>query len=153
MIGASQHYLALIFWERGDLDRAASVALASADALNAFPPLLPRGLATKAGIQLAQGRVAEASENADWSIVLLREQGEIEDGEMLIRLVHAETLIARGKGDEVRTVLVQARARIREVAGKISDPVLCQSFLEGVPENARTLALAETWAGRADSPV
>jgi tetratricopeptide (TPR) repeat protein len=145
LTGSSQHYLAVIFWKRGELGRAESHARSAVEAFTAFPPLLPRAVATLAAIQLAQARVSEAAQNADRAKLLLDAQGEIEDGEATIRLVHAETLLARGHNDEARSALATARDRIRRVAEKISDPELCQSFLERVPENARTLALAASW--------
>jgi hypothetical protein len=35
--------------------------------------------------------------------------------------------------------------RLLRIADRIDDPAYQQSFLEGVPENARTLALAQVW--------
>jgi gamma-glutamyltranspeptidase/glutathione hydrolase len=43
--------------------------------------------------------------------------------------------------------IADARARLLTTAGRIGDPAYRRSFLEDVPENARTLALAHAWLG------
>jgi len=45
--------------------------------------------------------------------------------------------LALGAGDD----------RLLAIADKIADPDYKASFLERVPENARTLALADAWLG------
>jgi hypothetical protein len=62
-----------------------------------------------------------------------------------VRLAHAEALHATGAHDAARDAITRARAYLLEVAGKIADPSYRASFLEQVPENARTLALASAW--------
>ena len=49
--------------------------------------------------------------------------------------------------DDARAALAEARARILAVAEPIDDPGYRTSFLESVPENRRTLALAREWLG------
>jgi hypothetical protein len=61
------------------------------------------------------------------------------------RLVHAEALHATGAHDAARHAIARARARLLAIADKIADPGYRASFLSGVPENARTLALAAAW--------
>ena len=62
-----------------------------------------------------------------------------------IRLAHAEALHATGAHDAARRAIADARARLYTIADKIADPTYKTSFLEDVPENARTLALASAW--------
>jgi hypothetical protein len=64
-----------------------------------------------------------------------------------MRLAHAEALHATGAHDAARQVIAAARAHLFTVADRIADPHYRQSFLENVPENARTLALASSWPG------
>jgi hypothetical protein len=64
-----------------------------------------------------------------------------------VRLVHAEALHATGAHDAAARAIADARARLLAIADKITDPDYKASFLERVPENARTLALAHTWLG------
>jgi len=54
----------------------------------------------------------------------------------------AEALHATGAHDAARRALADARARLLAIADKIADPDYKTSFLERVPEHARTLALA-----------
>jgi hypothetical protein len=63
----------------------------------------------------------------------------------LVRLVHAEALHASGAQDAARRAIGDAAARLGAMAGRISDPDYRRSFLEDVPENARTLTLARAW--------
>jgi eukaryotic-like serine/threonine-protein kinase len=62
-----------------------------------------------------------------------------------VRLAHAEALHATGAHDAARSAIAQARARLLAIADKITDPDYKASFLERVPENARTLGLADAW--------
>jgi hypothetical protein len=64
-----------------------------------------------------------------------------------VRLAHAEALHATGAHDAAARAIADARARLRAIADKITDPDYQASFLERVPENARTLALADAWLG------
>jgi eukaryotic-like serine/threonine-protein kinase len=145
MIGASRHYLALILRERDELDAAEREALMSLEALRGFPPLMPRAFATLAAIHLGQGKVAEALAEADEAMGMMEAQGGIEDGEALIRLIHAEALAAGGDASAARSAIAVARERVEKVAQKISDATLCESFRERVPENARIIKLADEW--------
>ncbi|HWO20539.1 MAG TPA: AAA family ATPase [Kofleriaceae bacterium] len=54
-----------------------------------------------------------------------------------------------GRGAAARGALAAARDRLVAIAGRIADPAYRQSFLEAVPENARTLAFAHAWLGDA----
>jgi hypothetical protein len=62
-----------------------------------------------------------------------------------VRLAHAEALHATGAHDAARHAITEARARLLIIADKIAAPDYKASFLTRVPENARTLALADTW--------
>jgi hypothetical protein len=68
-----------------------------------------------------------------------------------VRLAHAEALHATGAEDAARRAIADARARLVAIAGKIADPSYRTSFLEQVPENARTLALARAWLGEPEA--
>ncbi len=58
--------------------------------------------------------------------------------------MYAEALHASGDGRAASAILA-ARAHLLERAAKIRDPILRRSFLERVPENARTVARAREW--------
>jgi hypothetical protein len=63
----------------------------------------------------------------------------------LVALALAEALHATGDLEAARRTIAAARTHLLAIAGKIPDPAYRQSFLDDVPENARTLALARTW--------
>jgi hypothetical protein len=66
-----------------------------------------------------------------------------------VRLAHAEALHATGARDAAARAIADARARLLAIAGRIAAPDYRASFLEAVPENARTLALARAWLDEA----
>jgi tetratricopeptide (TPR) repeat protein len=132
----SQGYLALIFLEAGDAEGAEREALAAADS---DAPNRAFALAIVAEARLALGRSADALAAALEARGLLESLGGIEEGEARVRLVHAESLRATGDEAGAVAVLEAARRRLEERAAKIGDPELRASFLENVPEHARTL--------------
>src|SRR5262249_5378984 len=112
------------------------------------PPLRAPALATLARVLLGQGRPAEARAEAQAAYDLLLEQGRLEEGESLIRLVYAEALAASEEHERARAVVTEAERRLLERAAQISDERWQRSFLEAVPENAQTLATAARLCNR-----
>ena len=143
MEGASLEYLALIQLEAGQLADAEAAAR-QALAVASMPPVLPLNQAESwsilARVLLARGKHDEAVEWATAGLDALERLGGIDDGEALIRLTHAEALAAIGRVDQARAALERARERLHERAARFTDPLLRASFLERVPENAKTLA-------------
>jgi tetratricopeptide (TPR) repeat protein len=145
MEGGSRHYLAIILELQGKFDEAEQEALRSAELLTVAPPLRAHVLATVAHIRLSQGRVDEAVTIAREAMGVLDEVGGIEEGESLVRLVHARALHAGGQHEQAETRIDEARQRLNARAEKIKDPRWRQSFLQNVRDNADTfLALAQT---------
>jgi hypothetical protein len=62
-----------------------------------------------------------------------------------VRLVHAEALWALGDEGGARAAIRKARSSLLAQACAMDDCQLRQCFLENVPENARTIALANLW--------
>jgi hypothetical protein len=92
------------------------------------------------------GRVAEALTTAEDAFVrysAMRSCGFFRGGFAL--LTHAEVLEAAGDHAAACAAIRVARERLLTIANRIPDPAYKKSFLEEVPENARTLALASTW--------
>jgi tetratricopeptide (TPR) repeat protein len=145
---ASRYYLGYIRMVAGDLAGAEKSARAAVE-MALGPPLLPpvraEGLGILAAILLAQGRPAEALESAREAHRLLEELGGIDGGEPMIRLALAEALHATGDAEAAARAIGAAYDRLRARADKIRDPALRASFLEAIPENARTAALAAAW--------
>jgi serine/threonine protein kinase len=141
MEGFARFYLAMIRALAGDAERAASDAAEACEVLEVAPPGRAAVLAWRARFELGQGRVEEARALAAEAMGVLDSLGGIEEGESLIRLAHAEALWASGDLAQARAAVMHARDRLLERAARISRPELRKSFLERVPENARTLEL------------
>lgn len=146
MEGKSRVFLAEIFLLAGDLDAADREARTAVKTLSVAPPAKAYALAVAAQIELARGDTESAERDARDADALLQQVGVIDEGEAIVRLALAEALHAAGKIDEARTAIFAARDRLVERASHIRDEALRRSFLEQVPENARTLTLAREWA-------
>ncbi|MGZ3452162.1 MAG: serine/threonine-protein kinase [Polyangiales bacterium] len=144
MEGRSRIFLAEIFLLGGDLDHATHEAEAAVKTLSVAPPARAHALAVSAQVRLARGDTERALAEALEADAILQ-QVVLDEGEATVRLVHAEALFAAGRTDEARAAITTARARLFERAARIVDAELRKTFLEGVPENARTLSLAELW--------
>jgi len=140
-------HLARILRLAGDPQAAALEAHRAAAALAIAPPLRPYALGVLAEALLAGGRRAEALERAAEAAALLGSERLIEQGEALVRLVHAEALEANGDHAAACTAIADARARLLAHAARLPDERWRASFLARVPENARTLDLARAWLG------
>ncbi len=137
--GAARLYLGYIYSELGDPARAELEFRLSLETAQA--PLRPQILASIARVQLARGESDEALVLAREAADLLEQLGAIEEGESLVRLVLAEALAANGQHGAARGAARRARDRLLARAAKISDPEWRETFLNGVPDNARTLKL------------
>jgi hypothetical protein len=123
--------------------RAEREAAAAAELLLVAPPLRASALAVQARAALRQNRPAEAADLARSALALLEELGAIEEGEALVRLVHAEALAALGDHAASKRAASEARDRLLARAARITDPAWRERFLTEVPDNAGTLALVE----------
>ena len=141
---ASRTYLAEVLLHSGDLPGAAKEAQAAAETL-VSPPFRALALAMQASVYLAQKRDALPLAKEAHEILLLL--GSLEEGEVLVRLVYAEALLASGDIGAAHAAMAEAREKLRVQAQKISNPAWRQSFLSQVRENVRTLYLAQEWLG------
>ena len=139
---ASRIYLAVILSIRDERDRAEEELCAAIAGATSAPPIRAYALAVLADLRFAWGRAAEASASAEEAMGILRELEGVEEGESLIRLVHALAREAAGDAAGAQTAIMEARRRLLERADRISEARLRRSFLDHIPENARTLALA-----------
>ncbi|HSK03420.1 MAG TPA: protein kinase [Kofleriaceae bacterium] len=140
--------LAEVLRRLGDLEGAEREAAA---ALRVVVPLeRPGVLGTLAMLRLAQGRAADALATADEAVAACAAMGGCGMFRgAFVRLARAEALHATGALDAARAAIADARARLAVIAARIPDPEHRQRFLERVPENARTFALARAWLGEA----
>ena len=141
----SRSYLAAALALAGDLDRAELESHLAADASSDVPPVRAHALAVLAQALLLRKKPEPALEHASEAMRILESMGGIEEGESLVRLVHAEALAAVGRMEEARASILRAHERLQERAAKISDGRMRQSFLANVGENARTVKRAKEW--------
>jgi tetratricopeptide (TPR) repeat protein len=140
--GISHTYLARIALLSGDADEAERQARLAAELLTVAPPSRAVALALLARALLARGNAAEALAPAAEAFAQLEATGGLEEGEALVRLVHAEALDAAGQPGEAGAARAAAHARLLERAARIRDPDIRERFLRQVPEHAATLAAA-----------
>jgi tetratricopeptide (TPR) repeat protein len=144
---AASAVLADIFRRRRDPEGAEREAEAALSTPGLTPLARTATLATQSAVRLDRGRPAEALDLAR------RARNERETlrvfgfRDAFVRLCHVEALLAVGDIAGARTPLSRAYARLLVHSSKIGDPALRASFLERVPEHARTLALARQWLG------
>jgi hypothetical protein len=103
--------------------------------------------ATLAAIQLAQRHATDALATAEEAMAQYEAHEAFGFKGAFARLVHAEALHAADHHERSRAAIAVARDRLLANAEKIGDPIYRRSFLENVPENARTFALARAWLG------
>lgn len=140
--GLARAYLAEILRLRGDRANAEAELRRALALVEHAPPdraLVQAGLAD---LLLEDKRTDEAFRLAHAAIDTLEELDGVEEGEALIRLVFVLALHAKGRPRSANVCLAGARYRLLDRARRITDHDLRKSFLEAIPENARTLELA-----------
>ena len=134
-------YLAEIQRLRGDVGAAENEARRAVAVGVASPGVRAHALAMLGDVLLGLGRPADALDAAREATAVLESLDGVEEGESLIRLVHALALEATGDAEHAAAHARVAQQRLRDQAIKITEPTWRRSFLENVPENARTRAL------------
>lgn len=145
MEGACRIYLAAILQLAGDLDGAEATAREACELLADLPATRACALGRLAAVLLERGDATAALEAATEAVDLLDSLQGTDEGEALARLVHAEALRATGEDGPAYEALAAARERVLERADRITHDAWRETFLTAVPENARTLELAEAW--------
>jgi tetratricopeptide (TPR) repeat protein len=145
--GLSGGYLAEILALEGDLEGAEREASRAAAMLVPFPTLRARALGVLGDVLLARGQTARALEVSQEGMALLGGLGAILIGESLLRLANARALAESGDVAAARDAIRAARDCLLGRAARLTDPSAKQMLLAGVPENARTMALAAEWLG------
>jgi hypothetical protein len=145
MLGASHKYAALIRLLMGDTEGAEGDAREAIACWATLPSLRATGYAVLARVFLDRGRAAEALASANEGMSLLGACEHTEEGRAFVRLVHAEALLASGEREKATLAIAGAREELLAHAARIKEPMWRASFLERVPENARTLTLAREW--------
>ena len=144
--GAARLYLSMALAAAGDPEGAEREARAAAALTEIVPPLRAYALGVLGDVLSRSGRVAEALTVSVEAMRVLESLGGLDAGEALVRCVHAEALHAGGDRPAAVRAIGVARERLLARAAKIGDATMRRAFLENVPDNARTLRLADEWA-------
>jgi tetratricopeptide (TPR) repeat protein len=107
---------------------------------------LAQAMAVRAGALLAVGQPHEALAAARIGMDILEAVGIIEDGEPLLRMVHAEALYATGARAQARAAMTAAHAGLCAQAMQFDNPDWRVTFLDRVAEHRRIAELARAWA-------
>jgi serine/threonine protein kinase/tetratricopeptide (TPR) repeat protein len=140
--GTSRIYMSGILHRLGDLQGALRESERAVELLGNLTSLKTVALAAEARALLALRRNDEALEAAEEAMQHLLTLGGLEEGEALVRLVYAETLDAADREEEAKAAAQTARDRLFARAARISNVAWRVTFLERVPDHARTLDLA-----------
>ena len=140
--------LAEVLRREGDLEGAEASARRAVERLAVLPLEQTAAAATLAAVHLAAGRVDQALSASREAMARYKDLGACGffRGQYL-RVVHAESLAAAGEEEAARAAIAEARDHLFEQAATIGDVDFRRSFLENVPENARTIDLARRWLG------
>jgi tetratricopeptide (TPR) repeat protein len=141
----SRYYVARVALKEGDVASAEREARLAANLLSTAHTARSPALAALALALLAQGRTEEAESAAREAVQIVASSQRFIEGEPFSRLALAEVLHAAGNQNAAQAVIVKATHRLFERAKKVSDQRLRASFLERVPEHARTLELMKEW--------
>jgi tetratricopeptide (TPR) repeat protein len=107
---------------------------------------LAQAMGVRAGALLCLGRPHEALDAARAGMAILEATGTLEDGEALLRMVHAEALHAAGARERGRAAMDEAHAWLCAQAMQIENPAWRETFLDRVVEHRRIAELARAWA-------
>ena len=137
------------------LAEALSAIGGAADYLdNAEVPVGTRAFAhaVRSEVLLALDRPSEALRAAEAGMQLVAAGAHMEEGECLLRLVHARALHACGQRAAARDAIGAAHRRLLTRAQQIDDPAWRATFLECVAENRQTVELASAWLDDSADP-
>jgi eukaryotic-like serine/threonine-protein kinase len=139
--------LGRIHLRRGDLVAAEREAMAALELLSFAPLPCTVARSIVAMVRLGEGKKAEALVTARKARAEREALGAAGLEDAFVRLSYLEALIASDSPIKIRVPLSRARHRLLAAAAQIDDNALCESFLQSVPEHARTLDLAHHWLG------
>ncbi|APR77379.1 Adenylate cyclase [Minicystis rosea] len=138
-------YHAWILAAGGDLAGAEEAARKGVTEAERIVTRRPYVIALLAEVLLARGQHEEALARSREATALVDAHPRYETGQSLVRLMLARSLSATGDHDGALRVIAAARDELLAAAARIDDAAWRERFLTCVPENARTLALAERW--------
>jgi tetratricopeptide (TPR) repeat protein/predicted Ser/Thr protein kinase len=142
LAAAARQYLAVIEMADGNFAAAMAHLRAAIDSTPDLPQFRVQFHGTLSRAYRLAGDPVSALSHARTAMQLMETHGRPEEGEAEVRLAYAEALFATGATEMGKRVIADAELRVLDKAAKIRDPAWRRSFLEAIPENAATLALA-----------
>lgn len=106
-----------------------------------MPAVCVNALSVAARAWLQKGDAEMALSLGRRAMQLHDEIGALEEDEIDVFLTHVRVLLANGDRDEAHAVLAKGKARLKELADKITDPEWRRRFLEDVKEHRELLEL------------
>lgn len=146
MCGNARAYLSVILRAAGDLVGAEAEGRRALEQLQGFPPARVLARAALADALLAQDRARDALEISRTAMGELLSLRQVEEGEMHLRLVHAQALRAVGDQVGAKATIRAARSRLLKQAATLANGEFEATFLRGVPEHAAILDAGVGWA-------
>jgi tetratricopeptide (TPR) repeat protein len=143
--GTARMHLASVCLAEGDASSAEREARAAVELLAISPPRRAAAYAVLARAFLSQHRPELASGASGCANAILGDLGALDEGEISVRLVHAETREALGDREGAAAALKKAHERLGELAKGIWEARLRELYLHAVPDHARTIELAKAW--------
>jgi hypothetical protein len=140
--GIGNGTLARLALARGELGEAEALARKAIERLGPYPVFLLLVRATRVSILLAQGRAAEARQEATAGVAELEQMENAGAHAVAVRLALAEACFADGDVSAGEDALRKALQCVRTRASDIPEGEARERFLRQVPENVRTLELA-----------
>ncbi len=137
-------YLAIILYMGCDFAGSEREARTAADIATVAPSMRAHALGILSRALLQQGKATEALSAARSALDLISKQVDIEEGEMLVWVAYIKSHVACGDQAEAARAAKEALDRLYRKAAKISDLVLRERFLSGVPEHAVILDVSES---------
>ncbi|HEX5061945.1 MAG TPA: protein kinase [Kofleriaceae bacterium] len=141
----ARNYLGIIEIEAGNFAEAIRYVTDAIDNGGDMQSALTSFLATASTACRLSGDNAGALSHAKRALELIALHGRPEEGEAAIRLAFAHALRASGQHEESLAAIRSAEEELLAAAAKIKDERWRSVFLESVPENAETIALARAW--------
>ncbi len=140
--GYAEAYLSIVEYLAGNFSGAEERARQALAAFEDVHALRPFAQALRARALLKLGPGSEARDLAQEAYERLVRVGEVDDGEMTIRLAFAESLLATADRVRAGAVLGEASEKLARLAGAIDDESIRQSFLTRTPDHRRILELS-----------
>lgn len=143
--GLARVYLSEILVTAGNVAEAQEHAEIAVRLLHSAPAVRVLAQTAVARALLGRGDPDGAMIRSGEAYQALEELGSIEEGEAIVRLVHAECLAANGRAADAQKVLAGARDSLLQRASRLGERTWRDYFLKNVPAHARTIALADEW--------